>query len=423
MSTLPDSVKKLDLEFNHKNSAALCVGIDQYRLQSRGGKYYIEVSDLTKNDTEAMKKVFVNKLGFNDDRVKLHLCSEHSGFCSKDGLESSFIESVKMVQENGIFIFYYAGHGLRESADEYVLVISEHEKIFVDDLKKWLCLAKCKGKVLIILDCCYAGKIGKEITKFESVDFPESIDSSLFVMCACAADEQCTALGALEHSIFTYFLLEYLKNYKPENIGKLEVQQAMQHIKELCLSLTSLIMVDDSGEEIAFKKMCPELYEGIQPRSRPAMFYYHFEPKFKDDIIAERHIQLPEPHKKINEWLNSEEVQQSLSTLYKKSFTKILQHGIFCVMLYSSAVIQKKYEKRFLRNTYLFLKIANIVLCAIKCIHPEFEVDIDQLYEGFEYYRIPIKKVQELPEKHEMTRDYNALLSEKLIEVTINACD
>jgi len=380
-----------------------------------------------KSDAEAMKKAFVNKMRLNDDRVKLHLTSEHKGFCSKDGLKPVFIESAKMVQENGIFIFYYAGHAervhaYRDSADKYALTISGHDKIFVNDLRNWLCLAKCKGNVLIILDCCYAGKFGKKI---ESDDFPDSgIESSLFVMCACAADEKCTALGALDHSIFAYFLLDYLENYcKPESIGKFEVQEAMQYIKELCTSFTSLIVADDDGEKIMPTLMHPEFFKMIRHFKACDVHY-----EALDDMPVAEGYELPEPHNKINEWLNSEEVKQSLGTLYKKCFTEILQHGIFCVMLYSSAVIQKKYEKRFLGDGYLFLKIANIVLYAIKCIHPEFEVNIHQLYEGLEYYCIPIEtkylSLEELlKKKYEMTTQYGALLSEKLIEVTINACD
>jgi len=183
-------------------------------------------------------------------------------------------------------------------------------------------------------------------------------------------------------------------------------------------------MVDDDGEKLTLDLMSPEFYERIQPRFFPR-FFDQYKPQ--DYRVAEVY-HLPEPHKKINEWLNSDNVKQSLRILYKKSFTEILQHGIFCILLYSSAVIQKKYEKRFLEDGYLFLKIATIVLRAIKCIHSEFEVNIHQLYEGFEYYCMPIENEHvriKLPEKkkYEMTRDYNALLSEKLIEVTINACD
>ena len=79
---------------------------------------------------------------------------------------------------------------------------------------------------------------------------------------------------------------------------------------------------------------------------------------------------LPEPHLRVQNWLQSTSVHKSLQILRSKaSYSESLVDGIFCAMLFSSASIQFAYDKSTLENSNLFLKIAIAVLSAIEEVY------------------------------------------------------
>ena len=153
--------------------------------------------------------------------------------------------------KNGNFIFYFAGYGF-EWHDRCVLVPADFNKkgesgISGDELVQWLNDAKCKAKnVLFIFDCCYAGSLGETLTCHKRLEF----NSNLFAMCGCAAKEKLSSIGGLGHSIFTYFLLDYLNT--SEYKGEIKIEQAMDVIAELCFSFSCLVMVLDSSKSLRF---------------------------------------------------------------------------------------------------------------------------------------------------------------------------
>ena len=374
-----------DLKFDPNKSVALCVGIDEQHHRTYKDK---SLGKIVAKDAEAMSEAITNHLGLNLDEVKVRKSSAQPSDCTKKGLNTLFVEIAGKVQEGGIFIFYFAGHGILVG-ERCVLLAPAHfagnenldSGISGKNLVEWLQEAGCKADhVLVILDCCYAGDLGTVLTAPDNV---HRIKSDLFVMCGCATREKCSSFDALEHSIFIYFLLCYLKQRKPSK-GQFLIKEAMEYVKKLCLSFSSLIVSHDKEH----LKMTPNLKTTVS--------------NCKDELDSSKFevvIQLlewdrskplkPVPHSEVEKWLRSPTIQGALSTLYAKvpiSDHKELQDGIFCALLYSAASLQYVHDKTHLKERNLFLTTVISVLGAISFAYPNIDVTIFQLMKGLLHY-------------------------------------
>ena len=239
------------MKFDYNKDAAFCVGIDKLYHQDYIGKKWAQEDRTPKNDATAIKVAFANYL--NPNKVKVSISSSEYMKCKKDQLRDSFIETAKMVEEDGNFIFYYAGHGFTfEDTVSCILGTSDYNpskkesEISEHDLVEWLNIAKCKAnKVLLIFDCCSAKSLGETLTKYTD---ELNISKRFFAMCACQADEVASSVDALEHSIFTYFLLDHLK------MPEFDIEKAIFETAHFCFSLSCLIV----GYDVNTK----ELYHG-----------------------------------------------------------------------------------------------------------------------------------------------------------------
>ena len=76
-----------------------------------------------------------------------------------------------------------------------------------------------------MLDCCYAGGIGKELTK--SVEL--QIDANICVMSACTGYEKSLVIGPLKNSVFVYFLCDSILNCQ-FRAGLLPIKEILMYI-------------------------------------------------------------------------------------------------------------------------------------------------------------------------------------------------
>ena len=406
------------LQFDREKSVALCVGIDEQFHPNYAAK---SLRNTVARDAQAMGEAFTTYLELNFDEVKVRKSSAQPGDCTKKGMGTLFVESAKKVQEGGIFIFYFAGHGIL-IGNRCVLAPADfagkedlNSGISGKDLVEWLHEADCKANhVLIILDCCYAGNLGTILT---SPDNMLKIKPGLYVMCGCAAREKCTSVDALGHSIFTYFFLHYLERH--QCIGQFAIKQAMEDIAELCLSFSSLLVHHDE-EQLQPGKMNPTLdkldvhaYDVNRPIDQPDSCRFELVIQLFE---RGRPKPLPMPHPEVESWLKSSMIQEALSTLYAKdTFSEKLQDGIFSAMLYSAASIQYVHNKTHLEERNLFLMTVISILGAIGYVYPEVNASIIHLIIGLEHYQAAIVgkiKMNSLNELHS-----------KMIEVAIKADD
>jgi len=94
-------------------------------------------------------------------------------------------------------LFFYSGHG-----GYYHLWPCDTEEVYDDELKSWLDDCDSQGKILI-LDCCRSGTF---LYEFYAPGY--------FTIVSCREDESSYESSKLEHSVFTYFVIEGLK--RPE---------------------------------------------------------------------------------------------------------------------------------------------------------------------------------------------------------------
>ena len=370
------------LNFDSGKSVALCYGIDQ---QYHHHYYDASLGKTVKNDAEEMGEALRTQMGLK--YIQVFTASSNYNDCTKAGISNLFIKNAEKVQNGGIFIFYFAGHGcFIKNSNKCILVPADfagiedlNTGISGNELIEWLHVAGCNAShVLFIFDCCYAGHLGKTLT----FDNTLRINPSLFVMCGCAAGETCTAFDELEHSCFAYFLLDYLKTNSFVGVSvQFDVKQAMEKITELCSSFSSLYVIYNQGE-LEYQEMTPKLFKKITQRCVPVVP--------KEDVL----ISLLEPffensqhkvqsHPEVEKWLKSTNVKRSLDVLYPKasSYTA-LQKGIVSVMFCSSCSIQYAHDKSNLNRRNLFLTIAIKISHAINFGN----LTLDYLIIGLENY-------------------------------------
>ncbi|XP_065902211.1 uncharacterized protein [Dysidea avara] len=380
------------LDFDHNKGVALCIGIDkQYHKEYQSKSLGVTVA----NDAKDMGEAFINKFGIHRERIKVYASLAQPDQCSKAGIRSSFMQTAGEAEEDSIFIFYFAGHGylVRKQCvlapADFAGVEDLNTGVSGDDLVEWLHAAGCKAKhVLIILDCCFAGDLGTSLTSPGNI---LKVTPGVFVMCGCAAREKCMSIHALGHSIFTYFFLRYLERQNCK--GQFPITKAMEEIAELCMSFSSLLVkYNHETGDLLSGTMTPTLdrldFKVVNLNNDGTDFS-------RLGLLISLYDKSPKssPHLKVDEWLNSQKVRNSLQLLkVKASFNKQLQNGILCAMLYSVASIQVANDKTHVNERNLFVTLAISVVGAIGFAYPEVNISILQLIDGLQHYRDPVFK-------------------------------
>lgn len=121
-------------------------------------------------DSYRMNDLFKNT--FNYKGVLLQ-----SESATRNAVLTAIRNAVSATPQDGLFIFYYSGHGGREflnssttvepqgadAADEYLCL---YDTYLLDD-EIWDTITKCKGRVFLVFDCCHSQTMFRSIT----VDF------------------------------------------------------------------------------------------------------------------------------------------------------------------------------------------------------------------------------------------------------------
>lgn len=378
------------LKFTNED-VAFCVGVDKlYHRDFVSREERFRGENQIAPDARSMREAFISKLNLHDDKVNVSIASNSADDCTKQGLRASFLNIATLAKSNGNFIFYFAGHGFRVNG-KYVIAPSDYADgtesagILGDDLVQWLNEADCKAKnVLFIFDCCYAGNLGESLKKYTKLKKPAY---RLFAMCGCGSGEIISSVGALGHSIFTYFLLDHLKT------SELNIAEAAPNIQKLCVSLSSLVIMYDNEKGKPYPgKFTPKLLAlGIVERI--------ILPKPEEkEVVALLTRLLPktvseQPHACAINWLRSSPVKDALLNLSDKAYYRDkLQTGIVSALLHSLAIIHYAYAnedgRKLLKSRNLFLVVAIIVSKEISFC----ELTIKQIMTGLKHYIYVVEK-------------------------------
>ncbi len=180
----------IDFEKGDGKKYALIYGINNYSNISPSLRYAV-------NDAQAMES------SFKDYGYEVTLRTESSA--TKSNISNDIANSVLKIEKEDTLLFYFSGHGHRESEISYIVpydaifdqLTTKISEISEVELFEWLKEIKT-DKVLLVFDHCFSGAyIAKK---------------RFFVMTASKADEYAVELDSIKHGLFTYYFLKGLAN-------------------------------------------------------------------------------------------------------------------------------------------------------------------------------------------------------------------
>ena len=390
------------LKFDPDKSYAVCVGIDKQLDERFNGR---SLGYIAAKDAVSLGEAFIRDMGLHRDRVNIYTSSDTSFLCKKGALSTLLVNYARKVEEGGIFIFHFSGHGVLikgSSSSEWVLApadFSGHAStgFTANDLLELIQVADCRARhVLIILDCCYAGGIGGKMASAENV---MRVTPGVYVMCACAAKEVSLALTVLGNSIFSFFLLHYLEKHSSK--GQFAVEESMKEIAELCRSYSSLMMRYSAEDGLRSAVMQPEMdtvavveigtheiLDSSDGSSADVTDSNRFGLLFS---LYDKQSPKPPLHRIAMLWLSSAIVQDSIETLCTKTNIPLpLQDGMVCAMLYSIACLHLEHDRTHITERNFIVTAMISVVAAIGYKFPEVTMNVSQLKMALKYYYKPI---------------------------------
>lgn len=125
--------------------------------------------------------------------------------CTKDVLTKAIRQL--FFDDAEIALLYFSGHGAE--ADGGYLVTTDYDDsnygVRMDDILSWANESKCKNKV-IILDCCFSGKMGESLL----VNNKSVLSEGVTIMAASRPWQPSVEDETIKHGLFTALLLQGL---------------------------------------------------------------------------------------------------------------------------------------------------------------------------------------------------------------------
>ena len=210
-----------------------------------------------------MVNAFIDKQAIPKKNMRIFTATKDEDLCTFEGMKTSFQELASEVGENGLFVFQFSGHGFnfeKCSNAQFGLAPANFDKTlstFVTGsvLNQWLIESGCKARhILFILDCCYAGGLGNDLTTGVT-----NLRSGLYVLSASTAFETSLVIQPLQCSLFSYFLAYAIRKFRFVS-GALPITRIFDECRELCTALSSL-MITYHGPHygLVFDRFKPEL--------------------------------------------------------------------------------------------------------------------------------------------------------------------
>lgn len=216
---LPPADVDMDIPVNSStnNENTYCVIIANEKYED------VPVVDYAARDGEIFKEYCIKTLGIPEKQVKTFINASYTDI--KRAL--SWIETMANISEgNSKMIFYYAGHGIPNEKDKtaYLIPTDGFPKDVTTCFKLselYSRLSKLKTKnVTVLLDACFSGVergSTQALVAARGVAIKpknEVLGGNLVVFSATSNDETALAYQAKRHGMFTYFLLDQLKQTK-----------------------------------------------------------------------------------------------------------------------------------------------------------------------------------------------------------------
>ena len=205
---------------------AIIVALENYR-EAREGQKLASV-DYAHADGEAFEKALRRIYAdLPEDMLNVVLIKDTQASCT--ALRDELKYTIQNLDEDELFIFYYAGHGFygaggnRLSAyDTNQLNIADTTLQLQADLLEHLKGSQCR-KALVFVDACaekFTGVVKPRdvISNLHAREVEEFLDSGWYcgVFLSCSPSEKSYPAIPLKHGVWTHFLLEAIEGRAPE---------------------------------------------------------------------------------------------------------------------------------------------------------------------------------------------------------------
>ena len=361
----------------------------------------MSLSSIAVRDATKIRDILVQTGIIPASNAHLYAASSNLESCKISGIKRSFQECVRKVGPNGLFVFHFSGHGVEHNIHRkkvWTLApvdfnYKQDTLLTADVFGRWFREAECKAKhILFFLDCCHAGGIATKLSRFSNLP----VKGTLFVLSACTANEETLVIGALKHSIFTYFLSQAILKLCGKTPGEIPLKAIFSECHACSKAFSSLmIMYDDASEDITIKRMQPQMAV-ITPQSlrvesdgRINRFQYAMElhDRSKPSLTLE-----DKTIAHINSWVSPD---GPLCELDKRSLLldgRVLDAAI-CSMMYSVATIELSCDKTHerVRNPNLSIIAFLQVAAALDTIREDLEVSEKTFFMAWMFYREVLK--------------------------------
>lgn len=200
-----------------KNQNMYCVIIANEKYED------VPEVEYAKRDGEVFKEYCIKTLGIPEKQIRMFIDASYTDI--KRAL--NWMETMASVTEgNSKILLYYAGHGMPDEKDKTAYLIPTDG--FQKDITTCFSLSELYGRlgkmrtqnVTVILDACFSGVkrgSGQALVAARGIAIKpkeEVLKGNIVVFTAASNDETALAYKEKRHGMFTYFLLNKLKETK-----------------------------------------------------------------------------------------------------------------------------------------------------------------------------------------------------------------
>jgi hypothetical protein len=408
-----------ELHFNPSESHMLAFGIDK---QSHDKYKHRSLGPTAKLDALETTLAFVKR--FKIKNFDVFCSSDYPSTCSYSGIVKSLQDNAAKVGKDGLFVLFFSGHGINDSDEEWGLAPGDFDTtqdtfITMATLAGCLSQADCLAKyVLVILDCCYSGMMATHITS-GSLHMHSDMLSHIYVMAAGTYYQSSLSVGALRHSIFSYFLMYTLNKIgSVASEGVLPLMDIFEECKVCCYALSSLVLCkdtsDDAVDQIKTNQAVPSIahfnpimtstsQDEIDAPSYAAGRLKFLMTLFENYSYSRNDVVRLSLHPTTHGWLRSL-IQYSpspLSILDQKGLLDgsstagavgapgdgCILNAVIALIMQSIALIELINDLNNVGNPVKFLMAFVHTIATIDMVHPSLDIDVDHLIEGWKLYR------------------------------------
>lgn len=216
---LPPVDVDIDIPVNSlaKNQNTFCVIIANERYKD------VPEVEFAQRDGEIFKEYCTKTLGIPEKQIKMFMNASYTDI--KRALK--WMETMADVTDGkSKFLFYYAGHGMPDEKDKTAYLIPTDG--FPKDITTCFKLSEIYGRlgkmktenITVLLDACFSGVkrgTGQALVAARGIAIKpkeEVLSGNMVVFTAASDDETALSYQEKRHGMFTYFLLDKLKQSK-----------------------------------------------------------------------------------------------------------------------------------------------------------------------------------------------------------------